>query len=311
MDFQVHVKLPNYPFTIAHKDAVMSIGSCFSENIGMHIQQAGFASNINPFGILFNPLSICNALERIIHQQHFCKDELVEHNGVWYSFHHHGKFYASSADELLNIINTALDEAHVFLKQSKVLLITLGSSWVYSYNATGEVVANCHKIPNHQFSKRLLSVDEISNSLQNTLHQLRHFNPELEVVFTVSPVRYWKDGAHENSLSKAALHLAVATILQENKSHYFPAYELVIDELRDYRFYKEDMLHPNDVAVKFVWQKFCEVFFTEETKQLANRVERFRAMEQHRPIKSNTEATQLFLQKLEEERKELGTYLSL
>jgi hypothetical protein len=302
MDFQVHVTLPNYPFNIAHKDAVMSIGSCFSENIGHHLQHAGFKVAINPFGILFNPLSICNALERIVSKKYFQRDELVEHNGVWYSFHHHGKFYASSADELLNSINAALDEAHTFLKQSKVLLITLGSSWVYSYNATGEVVANCHKIPNHQFSKRMLSVGEVSNSLQKIHLQLQQFNPELKVVFTVSPVRYWKDGAHENSLSKATLHLAVASVLEKNQSCYFPAYELVIDELRDYRFYKEDMLHPNDLAVKFVWQKFSEAFFSEETRQIANRVGRFRAMEQHRPINNSSSEMELFLKKLEEER---------
>jgi hypothetical protein len=267
MDFQVHVTLPNYLFTITHKDAVMSMGSCFSENIGHHLQQAGFKVAINSFGILFNPLSICNALERIVSKKYFQIDELVEHNGVWYSFQHHGKFHASSADELLNIINAALDEAHLFLKQSKVLLITLGSSWVYSYDKTGEVVANCHKIPNHQFSKRMLSVDEVSNSLQKILQQLQEFNPDLKVVFTVSPVRYWKDGAHENSLSKATLHLAVASVFEKNQSYYFPAYELVIDELRDYRFYKEDMLHPNDVAVKFVWQKFQQAFFSEETSK--------------------------------------------
>jgi hypothetical protein len=302
MDFQVHVTLPNYPFNIAHKDAVMSIGSCFSENIGHHLQHAGFKVAINPFGILFNPLSICIALERIVSKKYFQRDELVEHNGVWYSFHHHGKFYASSADELLNSINTALDGAHTFLKQSKVLLVTLGSSWVYSYNTTGEVVANCHKIANHQFSKRMLSVDEVSNSLQKILQQLQQFNPELKVVFTVSPVRYWKDGAHENSLSKSVLHLAVASVLENKQCYYFPAYELVIDELRDYRFYKEDMLHPNDLAVKFVWQKFIEAFFSKETKQLANRVERFTAMEQHRPININSGEMELFLKKLEEER---------
>jgi hypothetical protein len=288
---------------------VMSMGSCFSENIGHHLQHAGFKVAINPFGILFNPLSIFNALERIVSKKYFQRDEFVEHNGVWYSFQHHGKFYASSADELLSIINTALDEAHSFLKQSRVLLITLGSSWVYSYSGTGEVVANCHKIPNHQFSKRMLSVEEVSNSLQKILQQLHQFNSELKVVFTVSPVRYWKDGAHENSLSKATLHLAVASVLENNQCYYFPAYELVIDELRDYRFYKEDMLHPNDLAVKFVWQKFCEVFFTEETKQLANRVERFTAMEQHRPINISSGEMELFLKKLEQERNELNRLL--
>jgi hypothetical protein len=303
MNFQTPVKLNNYPFSISHKDAVMSIGSCFSENIGMHLQQAGFSANVNPFGILFNPISIANAIERIINNKHFSAEELVQHNGLWHSFQHHGKFHAATADELLHSINTEIDEAHQFLKRAKVLMITLGSAWVYSYNATGEVVANCHKLPNHQFTKRLLHVNEVAQELKTCLDALAKFNPQLNVVFTVSPVRYWKDGAHENSLSKSVLHLAISEVLSMPQTHYFPAYELVIDELRDYRFYKEDMLHPNDVAVKYVCQKFQTSFFSEATQQLANRVERFRLMQQHRPIKKNSEEEKVFLQKLEEEKK--------
>lgn len=302
MSFHINVSIPNYSFQISHQSAVLNIGSCFSENIGAKLSNAGFNTLINPFGILFNPVSIGKCLNKITDKIDYSIDDLVEVNGLLYSFDHHGKIYDDSREKLLEKINQSINDAHNFLKNADVLIITLGSAWVYTFNETQQIVANCHKIPNNKFSKRMLTIDEVVDSLGASIENIKQLNSKINILFTVSPVRHWKDGAHENSLSKSTLHLAVKHLCERHNAYYFPSYELVIDELRDYRFYNEDMLHPNDVAINYVWQKFKDAFLSESAKTLSDRVEQFRLMQQHRTLKPNSKEEQVFLEKLEQEK---------
>jgi hypothetical protein len=311
VNFRINVNIPKYPFQISHQSAVLNVGSCFSENIGAKLSNAGFNALVNPFGILFNPISIAKCLDRISEKIVYAESDFVEVNGLIYSFDHHGKIYDDSKEKLCEKINQSINDAHHFLKIADVLIITLGSAWVYTYSVTQQVVANCHKIPNNQFTKRMLGVDETVNALSTSIEKIKQLNSNIHILFTVSPVRHWKDGAHENSLSKSTLHLAVKHLCEKFNAHYFPSYELVIDELRDYRFYNEDMLHPNDVAVKYVWQKFKDVFFSENTKLLSDRVEQFRLMQQHTILKPNSKEEQLFLEKLQKEKQDLQHLVKL
>ncbi|MFP5470507.1 MAG: GSCFA domain-containing protein [Bacteroidia bacterium] len=311
MNFRINVNIPNYPFQISHQSALLNVGSCFTESIGTKFSNVGFNTRINPFGILFNPVSIANCLDKIASNTRYFVEDLIEVNGLFYSFDHHGKVYDASKEKLLEKINQSINDAHNFLKSADVLIITLGAAWVYTFNETQQIVANCHKIPNNKFSKRLLTIDEVVDSLSASIENIKQLNPNIHLLFTVSPVRHWKDGAHENSLSKSVLHLSVKSLCEKYNAHYFPAYELVIDELRDYRFYNEDMLHPNDVAIKYVWQKFKDAFFDENTKTLSDRVEQFRLMEQHRTLKPNSKEEQLFLEKLKEEKQAISKLVKL
>ena len=272
MKLSTTVSIPKSDVAIKHQSSILLIGSCFSQNIGKKLIENKFDVNINPNGIIFNPISGLKALQRIIKNKPYTEKELLQHNKKWLSFDHHSSFSSFNKEECLNQINNSLECAHQHINKSKTIFITLGSAWVYEYENFG-IVANCHKIPNKQFNKRMLSVKEILTAFKTIKEQLKDF----DVVFTASPVRHAKDGLHENNLSKSTLLLAINNLVEQNSNyHYFPAYEIVIDELRDYRFYKDDLVHPTDLAVNYVWEKFSDCYFDNTTQDLNSEIQKIK-----------------------------------
>lgn len=285
MNFRTEIKIEPAPFSLHHKSKVMMVGSCFSENIGAKLERYRFDVKINSHGIVFNPQSVLTALKEVVSNHRYHTHQL-RHNGSHYvSLHHHGRFNHTDAQQMVENINRELDSFHQHLHQCDVLLVTFGSAWAYSWKEDQQIVANCHKIPQHHFDKKLLHHDEIFAAWSQFLEELQSFNHRLQIVFSISPVRYWRDGVIENQVSKAQLILAVhALVKQFNHVHYFPAYELVLDDLRDYRFFKEDMLHPNELAIEYVWEKFCSWCMLQETRTLLDQMEPHLRFLEHRPL---------------------------
>ncbi|MBN1112963.1 MAG: GSCFA domain-containing protein [Bacteroidales bacterium] len=304
MIFRTEVNSDISESKIDYNTSLFFIGSCFSDNIGGKVKSFKFNTVTNPFGVLYNPTSVRNALEIIMAKDYFVESDLENHNGLWLSFYHHGSFSDVDKTIVLSKINKAIDEAHNRLKTAKFLFITFGTARVYERKGVGNVVANCHKLPENNFTRRLLPVDSIVRDYNVFLQQLKKFNPDINVVFTVSPVRHWKDGAHGNQISKSTLLLAINNIVENNTdTSYFPSYEIVIDDLRDYRFYKSDMLHPSDEAVEYIWEKFQDSFITNQTKAVIGRAQKLTNAALHRPFNPNTDQHQKFiksaLQKIE------------
>lgn len=279
-----------------HSDKMMLIGSCFSDNIGAKLRDAMMQVEVNPFGTIFNPLSIAGAINKIIDNETIAGVELFMNNGVWNCYDFHSRFSMASKDAALERMNRSISTAHEHLAQCKSLVITLGTAVVYRRRDTGEVVSNCHKVPQHEFTRRLASVDEITGALNATVERLHEFNPELRIIFTVSPIRHIADGLEMNSLSKAVLRVAINNVVRSHKEwvSYFPAFEIVIDDLRDYRFYTADMVHPTDVAIEYIWQTFQATYFDDHSTQAIARCERVSKRLKHRPMSNNPEVVERF-----------------
>lgn len=298
MKFRTEITPPKEMFSIAHRDKIMMIGSCFVENISSRMQEAGFQLDINPFGILYNPISISNALYDLLNRESYSEADLFSHNGIYRSFSHHGRFSGIEKETVLQEINLQLKTSKEFLKKASYLIITFGTAKVYRLLSSGEVVSNCHKLAADRFSHELLSVTSIQNVWTQCLHQLQEINPRLKVIFTVSPIRHWKDGIHENQLSKSVLFVALNQILTDvSDTYYFPSYEIMMDDLRDYRFYKEDMVHPNSQAIDYIWQKFGNTYFSDATQSLIKEWESIQQAFNHKPFNPGSEEHRHFLQK--------------
>ncbi|MFC2087667.1 GSCFA domain-containing protein, partial [Bacteroidota bacterium] len=244
--FRTEVDISPHTEKLDYNHYSFLIGSCFTQNIGSILMECGFNTLVNPYGVLYNPYSIYKSFEFILGNHHFHKDDLIYHNEQWLSLHHHTSFSDDTKEACLKKINNATTTAHEFLNKSRFIVITFGTSWIYEWKETGEIVSNCHKIPAVKFNRRRLSTHEIIKLYDKLLNRLNQNFPDIQFIFTISPVRHWKDGAIENQISKSILFVSVHELLErfENCS-YFPAYEIVMDDLRDYRFYNEDMLHPN------------------------------------------------------------------
>lgn len=297
--FFTEIQIPESSRKIDYKHPLMLMGSCFSENIGAELQAGCFPVDVNPFGILYNPASMAQALEDLLNNRRFTPDDLFEHRGLWSSFAHHGKFSSQDKEACLKGINERIAVSSKHLLESNVLIITFGTAWVYYRRQEGGVVANCHKVPASEFKRERLSVAEIVTEWQPLLQQLFNINPRLKVLFTVSPIRHWKDGAHGNQLSKSTLLLAIDYLqmnLGEERVGYFPSYEIMMDQLRDYRFYTDDMLHIAPAAVKFIWSKFVNSFMDDQTQMLMNKVLKFRKASQHRTFNESSPEHQLFIE---------------
>jgi lysophospholipase L1-like esterase len=294
--FRTALKPQPAPFGIAHSAHTLLVGSCFTEHIGARLAACKFRTLTNPFGIVYNPVSIAACLKRLAENARpFGAGELFEHDGLWHSPEHHGRFSKPGMQETLDGLNAALHEAAVFLKKTDRLLLTLGTADVFESQQTGRVVANNHKLPAALFRERRLSVSETTDALAAMLQQLHDLNPGLRIVLSVSPVRHLRGGAVANQRSKATLILACeALVRQFDFAFYFPAYELLLDDLRDYRFYAADMIHPSETAVEYIWQFFSDTFFDDETKRLNMRIEKIAAAARHRPFKPDTEAHRAF-----------------
>ncbi|MCB9255542.1 MAG: GSCFA domain-containing protein [Chitinophagales bacterium] len=266
---------------ISYNDSLFFIGSCFSTHIYSNLLDRKFNASSNPYGILYNPISIFQALEEIILLKTYTKESLIAYRGLYQSFKHHSDFSKPNAELVLESINEGITKAHEQLKNANFLFISFGSAWVYEHE--GEIVGNCHKMPNHLFSKRLLQALEIKESALHFLEALKHFNPKLQVIFTLSPVRHLKDGFEENSLSKAILRNAIYLLeATSQNTSYFPSYEIMMDDLRDYRFYENDMLHPNKAAIDYIFEAFKVRYFSKESLEIMASIERIQKALQHR-----------------------------
>jgi len=288
--FRTILNTEKYDFDIDYKSKMMFIGSCFTENIGGILKKAKFNIDINPFGIIYNPLSVKNALDNIIKKRIFSENDLFYFNERWNSFMHHSVFSDINIAETLKSINDRISRANENIESNDFLFISFGTAWVYKYIETGIVVSNCHKIPGKEFKKDIIEPKDIIKSYVLLYKDLRKINPKSKIVFTISPVRHLKDGFAENSLSKSILRYAISEIVDACKdSYYFPAYEIQTDDLRDYRFYNSDMVHPNETAIDYIFNFFSKSFFSDETKQIFNKIEKINRSLEHRPFNTKAE----------------------
>ena len=301
--FSTQIDIPHSAVEITYNDRILTLGSCFAENIGTKLQEFFFLTFINPFGVMYNPMSVAQGIRHLLSEKEFTAADLFQSGSLWNSLAHSSTFSAVTADEALQKINSRLQAARYFLHETNVMMITLGTAWVFELVENGKIVSNCHKLSASRFTRRRLSVDEIINEFTEVFGLLRNSYPGLKFIFTVSPIRHWKDGAHENTVSKSTLHLAVDALEKQfDFVHYFPAYEIMMDELRDYRFYASDMLHPSDVAVDYIWQRFGDTYFSSETLNLKKELERLRADLNHRPLHPETEEYRLFQLSVEKKK---------
>jgi len=297
MDFRTPVTIPESTFRIDHSTGIMLLGSCFSENMGSKLQKYKFQVNVNPFGIVYNPFSAAAVINRLLSNRNFRETDLVFHNDVYQSFLHHGRFSHPDKNKCMENISRMFAEAAAFISRTDVFFITFGTAYVYKLKSTGEVVVNCHRFPPGTFIRERLTVRAIVKEWSGVINTISALNPAARFIFTVSPIRHWKDGAHENQISKSILHLAIAELQEMFTSAltYFPAYEILLDELRDYRFFAEDMMHPSDVATNYIWERFCETFFRRETHDAISEWNQISRSLCHAPLNKSTESYHQFL----------------
>jgi len=289
MDFRTKVDIKPSENKISHNKKVLLIGSCFTENISNRLKHLRFDILQNPFGIVYNPFSIATQLTHLLDNKQFTLNEIEQKGEIFFSFEHHSDFSSLSSHECLTKINDAIIHAASYLPASDFLLITFGSAWVYSFKRSGKIIANCHKLPDYEFDRKMLTIDEIVEQYSGLIRRLVTKNHHLKIIITVSPVRHWRDGAMGNQLSKSTLLLAVAELCKLYKQvEYFPSYEIMMDELRDYRFYADDMLHPSKVAIDYIWERFAETYFTDETVSLAAQINKINKAMQHKPFNADS-----------------------
>ncbi|MCB9081730.1 MAG: GSCFA domain-containing protein [Lewinellaceae bacterium] len=296
--FRTELPIPAFSFQLDHHDHILCLGSCFAQHLGGRLQTAKFSTLVNPFGVLYNPVSLGKILQDGLEGRIFSPADLWEFQGRWYSLDHHGQFQAPSAEALLQQIKGAMDPLTTFSRECNRLLLTLGTAHVWEWRENGKIVGNCHKLPGTFFQRRRLTVEETCTALIKPLEQLKAENPGLEVVLTVSPVRHLRDGAIENQRSKATLLLAAAAMEEQLPFvHYFPAYELLMDDLRDYRFYGPDLLHPSEVAIDYIWSFLERSLFGDATRNLLTRIMTLQRAAAHRPLDPGSDAHQQFIRR--------------
>ena len=299
MKFRTEVEVPSFPFTLNHKNKIMLMGSCFTQNIGNKLTDSGFETFSNPYGITFNPLSLCQQLEELISLKKYIQEDLTYFNNQYLSLQHHSVFTKTSTEESLEKINSEIKKGNKFLKEADVLFISLGTAWVWKKAINKTVVNNCHKIPAKEFSQELLSSQEIEANLEECLNLLQTFSPDLKVIFTISPVRHWRHGAVDNQRSKSILLNAVhQTIDNSTNGYYFPSYEIMMDDLRDYRFYADDLIHLSSKAIEYIWKKFKSGFFNTKTIDAIDLINKITSMRNHRSITQINESDNKFNAKL-------------
>ena len=305
MKFRTEIKLKPEENRIDHNSTVVLIGSCFSEHMEEKLEHYKFDQFTNPFGIVFHPGAIEKSICSCVDQKAYHRKDLMQNGALWLSLDHHSRFSGTDPELVLQKINKSIAQGHLALKKASHLIITLGTSWAYRWADTGALVANCHKIPQKKFKKVLLSREETVLSLKNTVSKVREINPEIQFIFTLSPVRHLKDGFVQNNHSKALLHAAIQQMSHEEKIHYFPAYEIMMDDLRDYRFYKSDMIHPSDEAVTYIWELFAKSWISDEARQLMAEIEDIQRALRHKPFDPGSKAHQVFLEQLDQKIEQL------
>ncbi len=282
MIFKSTLPIIEFPFKINHNEQILSIGSCFTEHIGNKLKNSFFDIIQNPFGIVYNPISIAKQLDIIIKNQLYKEEDLCHHNSKYFSWNHHSNYSDFNKGNALNKINTHLESAKKGTSNLCHLHLTFATAWVYELKSTNEIVANCHKIPSSNFVKKLLTVEEIIDSIVPVLKNYNTKFPQLKILFTLSPVRHLRDGIIEDRLSKSILRVSIDAIIKKfENAYYFPAYELVTDDLRDYRFNKVDLAHPNDMAIEYVWDYFKNALFDIKTIEIINQLDKILKMKNH------------------------------
>ncbi|MDR1680918.1 MAG: GSCFA domain-containing protein [Prevotellaceae bacterium] len=300
MPWQTTIDIPPLPGKLNYRTPALFIGSCFAAYIGEALQQRRLPVTVNPFGTVYNPLSVAQSLQRLRSARPFDDGELICANGLWTTFLHHSHFARPDRATFLRQANEALEKGHDAWRKARAVVVSLGTSWAYRHKESNRIVNNCHKLPAGLFERLFIPCAEAAAALAEAIKAA----PDRLWILTVSPVRHWKDGAHGNQLSKAHLLTAVETLQQlfPDNTYYFPAYEIMMDELRDYRFYAADMLHPSPQAIDCIRQRFSDAAFDDETRTVIGEVERLVAARQHRPLHPDSDAHRRFVEKLEKQR---------
>lgn len=312
MHFRTQIPIPKSNHPLDYNSKIVSLGSCFAENMGEKFQYFKFQNEINPFGIIFNPVSIEKIIDKAINKEMFGEEDVFFYNERWHCFDVHSDLSNSNKDELVASLNAILQSVNHQIAKSTHLIITYGTSWVYRNLESDAIVANCHKVPQKQFTKELLSVETIKESIAKTVDLVHLVNSDCAIIFTVSPVRHIKDGFVENQWSKANLITAIHQTINHKpeKINYFPSYEIMMDELRDYRFYAEDMLHPNQVAIDYIWKRFKETTISEMAYAVMEEVEGIQKSLSHKPFNPKSESHLKFESKLSEKMTKLVSQYS-
>jgi hypothetical protein len=297
ISFRTEIHTPPSELIISHQTPLLFIGSCFTENIGRKLEELAFPVLINPTGIVYNPLSVKKSLEILAEGKEFTGKDLVMRNDQYFSYDHDTSFSHPEMNTCLERINSAIQRGRNHLEKASVILLTFGTAWVYYLKDQKIAVSNCHKIPSAEFVRKLLSVEEMVTEFTLLIHKLIQINPAVKFIFTISPVRHWKDGAVGNQISKSSLVLAVHRIIEKfpDVAEYFPAFEIMLDDLRDYRFYGDDLLHPSAMAVDYLWEKFAGVYFKGETPGINKEIASLSAAANHRPFNIHTPAWNQFV----------------
>ena len=294
-EFRTVIKPIQHKNSIDYNSKILLLGSCFTEHISEKLSYFKFKQVTNPFGILFNSSAIKTALKHCVNNTVYTENDLKFYNELWFSLNHHTCFSSSDSRTTLEAINSKITATHSFIKEVTHIIITLGTAWVYTHNESQIIVGNCHKLPQKKFNKSLQNIDAITNDLSTIRATIQSINPNCTILYTVSPVRHLRDGFTENSMSKAHLISAIQTHIKATENTYYvPAYELMLDDLRDYRFYTDDMLHPNNAAINYIWNYFKESWISEKTYTLMKEIENLQKALNHRPFNTDTETYKKF-----------------
>ena len=293
MKLVTEVSIPEYPFRIDHGTPLLMLGSCFTDQIGSLLEKNLFPVHVNPFGVTYNPFSVKKGLDALLHSDSYTVEDLQQYNDLWFSFDHYTKYSSPDPEDALQRINRDFQKGKQLMGSVRYLIITWGTAWVFRYNPTGEVVCNCHKIPASRFTRFRLTPEDITSAYQSLFEELLEKIKDLVILLTVSPVRHWKDGAHGNQLSKSTLLLACEKLVRSftGRVFYFPSYEIVMDELRDYRYYAEDMLHTNQQATRYIWGKFQNALISDPSQAIISELQPLLGMMAHRPIHPDSQSS--------------------
>ena len=298
MRWSIDFPIPDSPFPISHQSKILSMGSCFAQTIGQKMKNAKFDVLVNPFGTIFHPLNLADLLDHALFQDPMEKDGMLERDGLFLHYATHSDVVGKSPEELTELYSQKLSLTRSYLEQGTHLILTLGTAWIYEHETFGRV-ANCHKQPQKLFEKKLSSLEEMEMGLWSVLDNFSRAFPNLKIILTLSPVRHIKDGVSENQLSKSLLRVLCANLERRMSSvSYFPAYEIIMDELRDYRFYKSDLIHPSEEAEDYIWQKWQQAIFQEATREKVSEIQKVQLELAHRPFNPDTETHRKFLQNL-------------
>ncbi|MBX2827945.1 MAG: GSCFA domain-containing protein [Flavobacteriaceae bacterium] len=310
MNLQTQIKVTPGAHQIDYDSQLLLLGSCFTENMGAKLEYFKFQNLQNPFGVLFNPLSIAKLVTRALNGTRFNEEDIFQKDGVWHCFEVHSLVFNSDKQAYLNQLNDLLSSLKNSLLSSSHIIFSFGTAWAHRLNESSEIVANCHKVPQKEFTKELLEVDTMVKMVKEMVVAIQKVNPRVQFIFTISPVRHIKDGFVQNNLSKSHLIAAVHEVVASTQStHYFPSYEIMMDELRDYRFYKRDMIHPNETAIEIIWERFNSAWIDPATELLQKEIGNIQKGQAHKPFHAEGAEHQAFQERLQEKIKLLKAKL--